>query len=106
MALGSIQRLTEMSTRDIFWRVKAAGAGADDLEILRASASWNPQGLPRCVQGLLYLTQIFITKTITFVSLKVLRVSTRLFHRQTGKIYERRLLRSLQFSSSQYVTAL
>ena len=25
MALGSTQPLTEMSTRDIFWRVKAAG---------------------------------------------------------------------------------
>jgi hypothetical protein len=26
MALGSIQTLTEMSTRDIYWEVKAAGA--------------------------------------------------------------------------------
>ena len=63
MALGLTQPLTEMSARNIFWGVKAAGARADKLITfmcwlswsLGASASWKPQGLPRPVMGLLYL---------------------------------------------------
>jgi len=64
MALGSTQPITEMSTRKISW-----GGGsppvrrADNLTTfmcrmswnLRASTSWNPQGLSRPVMGLLYL---------------------------------------------------
>ena len=56
MALGLTQSLTEMSTRDISWGVKADGRPArrtDNLNTsmcqlpwnLTASNSWNPQGL-------------------------------------------------------------
>jgi hypothetical protein len=60
MAVGSTQPLTEMSTRNIWWGGGGCKGGrcvglialppscADDLEILRASISWNPEG-----QGLL-----------------------------------------------------
>ena len=52
MALGSTQLLTEMSTRNISWRVKAAGARAVNLTTLTyklsrnlgASTSWKFQG--------------------------------------------------------------
>ena len=56
MALGSIQPLREMSTRDLPWRVKVAGAlgmtalppsCADCLNILGASTTLYPQSLPR-----------------------------------------------------------
>jgi hypothetical protein len=64
MALGSTQLLTEVSTRNIYWWLKAAVPRADFpttfvcrlYRNLRASASWNPQGLPRPVMGLLYVT--------------------------------------------------
>jgi hypothetical protein len=63
MALGSTQHLTEMSTRNISWGVKAAGAYrwqpttfmCQLSRNLGASTSWNPQGLSRPVMGLLYL---------------------------------------------------
>jgi hypothetical protein len=60
MALGSTQLLTDMSTRNISWGIKAAGVKAltsfaDFLEILRASNSWSPKGLSRPVMGWLYL---------------------------------------------------
>ena len=63
MALGLRQPLTEMSTRNISWGVKAAGRRTDNLTTfmcrlswnIGASSSWNPQGLSRLVQGLLYL---------------------------------------------------
>jgi hypothetical protein len=45
--LGPTQPLTEMSTTDISWRVKAAGA--DFLEILEVSTSWSPKGLSKPV---------------------------------------------------------
>jgi hypothetical protein len=45
--LASTQLLTELSTRDISWKVKAAGANC--IEILGASASWSPKGLSRPV---------------------------------------------------------
>ena len=59
MALGLTQPLTEMSTRNISWGIKAAGA--DNLTTfmwrlswnLGVSTSWNPQGLSRPVMGLL-----------------------------------------------------
>jgi hypothetical protein len=52
MAIGSTQTLTDMSTRNISWRVKAAGARADNLTTLMwrlsrnlgASTSWKFQG--------------------------------------------------------------
>jgi hypothetical protein len=60
--------LTEMSTSNIFWRVKAASAL--DLQpyhphvpiVLKseASTSWNSQGLSRPVQGLLIIIIIWI----------------------------------------------
>jgi hypothetical protein len=63
MALGSTQSLTEMSTRNISWRVKAVGARTDNLTTfmcrlsrnLGVSTSWNPKGLSRPVMGLLSL---------------------------------------------------
>jgi hypothetical protein len=61
MALGSTQPLTEMSTRNISWLVKAAGAYNLTTFMCRlstnlgASNSWTPQSLPRPVMGLLYL---------------------------------------------------
>jgi hypothetical protein len=61
MALGSTQPLTEMSTRNISWGVKAAGAYGWQPTTrmcwlsrnLGASTSWNPVGLSRPVMGLL-----------------------------------------------------
>jgi hypothetical protein len=41
MALGSRQLLTEMSTRNISWRVKAAGARADNLTTFKYKLSLN-----------------------------------------------------------------
>ena len=63
MALGLTQPLTEMSTRNISWGVKAAGASGWQPTTfmwrlssnLGASSSWNPQDLSRPVLGLLYL---------------------------------------------------
>jgi hypothetical protein len=64
MVLGSTQPLTDLSTRNLFWGVKAAGATrADNLTTfmcrlsrnLGASTYWNPNGLSRPVMGLLYL---------------------------------------------------
>jgi hypothetical protein len=62
MALRSTQPLTEIGTRNFLgvWRPVRR---ADNLTTfmcrvswnLGASASWNPQGLFRCVMGLLYL---------------------------------------------------
>jgi hypothetical protein len=62
MALGSTQPLTEMSTRNISWGVRVAGAyGWQPTTFmcclsrnLGASTSWNPLGLSRPVMGLLY----------------------------------------------------
>jgi hypothetical protein len=48
MVVGLTQPLTEMSTRNISWGVKAAGA-------LGLTTSWNPMDLSRRVQGLLYI---------------------------------------------------
>ena len=68
MALGLTQPLTEMSTRNISWGLKAASAcGWHNLTAfmcrlswnLGASTSWNPQGLSRPVMGLLYLFFFF-----------------------------------------------
>jgi hypothetical protein len=61
MALGSNQPLTEMSTRNISWELKAAGACAYFLEI------WEPQpsGILSACPGLsrvaLHFYFIFIT---------------------------------------------
>jgi len=59
VALGLTQPLTEMSTTNISWRVKAADNRTTFLCRLSwnlgASTSWNPQGLSRSVIGLLYL---------------------------------------------------
>ena len=74
MALRLTQPLTEMSTRDISWGVKAAGAlGWQPYHLhvpivlksgsLNLLASWNPQGLSSPVMGLLYL---FLPNQITF----------------------------------------
>ena len=47
MVWGSTQPLTEETTRDIAWEIKAAGA--DILEFLGASTSSSPKVLPRPV---------------------------------------------------------
>jgi hypothetical protein len=80
MALGSTQALTEMSTRSISWRLKAAGR-ADNLttfmcrlsRILGASTSWNPKGLSRPVMGLLYRLSLadYLLAFIRFASLSL-----------------------------------
>ena len=62
MALGLIQPLTEMNTRNISWGWRRPVRRADDLTtfmcqfswILRVSASWNLKGLPRPVMELLF----------------------------------------------------
>jgi hypothetical protein len=61
MALGSTQPLTEMSTRNISWGVKATiGTFMCRLSWnLGASTSRNPQGMSRLVMGLLYLLQLY-----------------------------------------------
>jgi hypothetical protein len=66
MALESTKTLIEMSNRNISWRVKAAGDGTEKLTTfvyrmsrnLCSSTSWNPLGISRRVQELLYLTVI------------------------------------------------
>ena len=69
VALGLTQPLTEMSTRNISWVDKGGRCvGLTTLPPscarlswnLGASTSWNPQGLPRPVMGLLYLILKFI----------------------------------------------
>ena len=63
MALGLTQPLTEMSTSNISWGQRQPVRRADNLTTfmcqlswnLRASTSWNPQGLSRPVMGLLYI---------------------------------------------------
>ena len=45
MVLGSIQPLTEMSTRDISWGVKEALRKADNLTIFRCRLSTNSADL-------------------------------------------------------------
>ena len=62
MALELTQDLTEMSTRNISWGKDGRLPRANNLTTfmcrlswnLGASNSWNPQGLPRPVMGLLY----------------------------------------------------
>jgi hypothetical protein len=63
--LGLTQPLTEMNIRNISWGWRLLVCRTDNLTTfvcqmswnLAASISWNPQGLPRLVQGLLYLYQ-------------------------------------------------
>jgi hypothetical protein len=63
MALGSMQPLTEMNTRNISWGERRPVLRAENLTTymcrfsrnLGASTSWNPKGLSRPVMGLLYL---------------------------------------------------
>jgi len=63
MALGLTQPLTEISTRNISRGYRRQMRTADNLTSfmcrlswnLGASTTWNPQGLPRLVMGLLYL---------------------------------------------------
>jgi hypothetical protein len=56
MALGSTQLLTEISTRSIYWSVKAT-VGTYMCRLswnMEASTSWNPQDLSVPVMRLLY----------------------------------------------------
>jgi hypothetical protein len=77
MALGSTQPLTEMSTRNISWGVKAVDAQADNLTTfmcrlsknLGAANSWNPKGLSRPVMGLLLRYISFAHATVLHVRL-------------------------------------
>jgi hypothetical protein len=71
-ALGSTQPLTEMSTRNVSWRLKRPVPRVGKLTTfmcrvsrnVKASTSWNPQGLSRSIMGLLYFSQIL--SRITF----------------------------------------
>jgi hypothetical protein len=57
-----------MSTRNVYWRVKAAGQKADNPTTftcqfsgnLGALISWNPEGLPRLIQRLLYFYLLYV----------------------------------------------
>jgi hypothetical protein len=68
MALGWTRPLTEMNTRNISWGVRRPVHWADNLPTfmyrlfwnLGASNSWNLQGLPRPVMGLLLTFALFI----------------------------------------------
>ena len=76
MALELIQPLTEMSTMNVSWGVKAAGARAENLTTfvcrltwnLGASTSWNPQGLSRPVMEFLYLFKQKMVKNFDTVT--------------------------------------
>jgi len=90
MALGLTQPLTEMSTRNISWGLKAAGARADNLTTfmwrlswnLEASTSWNTQGLSRLVMGLFRrCISIFLGKELKIPS--VFTGTTTLYRRAT-----------------------
>jgi hypothetical protein len=74
MALGSTQPLTEMSTRNISWGLRVTGATflCRLSWKLRASTSWNLEGLSRHVQGVLYLYfilryRIYVTSWTLFI---------------------------------------
>ena len=67
MALESTQPPTEMSTRNISWVITADNLTTFMCRLswnLRASTSWNPQGLSRPVKGLLYLAKKLITAVV------------------------------------------
>ena len=63
MTLGSNPPLREMSIRNISWEQRRPVRKADNPNTFKcrlssnlgASYSWNPQGLSRPIQGLLYL---------------------------------------------------
>jgi len=65
---GFDQPITELSTRNFYWRVKKAGQRADNLTTftcqfswnLGTLTSWNPEGLSRLVQWLLYLYLLYV----------------------------------------------
>jgi hypothetical protein len=75
MALGSREPLTEMSTRNISWRIRRPmpklttlpPTCADFLEILGASNSWKPQGLSRPVQGYIFAFLFFLIPFSSFI---------------------------------------
>jgi hypothetical protein len=83
MALVSTQPLTEMSTRNISWGVKAAGAyGWQPTTFmcrlsrnLGASTSWNPAGLSRPIMGLLYLF-LLVLNTVLYFSIPTTSTSS------------------------------
>jgi len=65
---GFDQPITEMSTRNVYWRVKAAGQRAHNPTTFTcqlsghpgALTSWNPEGLSRLVRELLYLYLLYV----------------------------------------------
>jgi hypothetical protein len=67
VALGSTQPLTEMSTRNISWRLRRPVRRADNLTTLMCRLSWNlgdstswkPQDLSRLVEGLVYVLRMY-----------------------------------------------
>jgi len=74
VALRSSQPLTAISTRNISWEIKLAGAKADNLTIfmclfswnLGASTSWNPQSLSKPVMGLFLFLWCVLSKNQPF----------------------------------------
>jgi hypothetical protein len=80
LALGLTQPLTEMSTRNNSWAVKAAGARADNLTAfmyrlswnMGASTSWNSRRLSRPGIGSLYLyLHLYIIYIISILKYKI-----------------------------------
>jgi hypothetical protein len=73
MALGSTQLLTKLSTRNISWGLKVADA-------------WNPQGLPRPVQGLFYLYKYKCCNGYSYhAGLKNIQIQVKQFHYRPGQ---------------------
>jgi len=66
MGLGLIQPLTEMSTRNISWGVKAAwsyGWQSYHLHVLDCLEIWDPQGLTRPVMDCFTFTVMMMSNT-------------------------------------------
>ena len=96
MALGLTQPLTKMSTRNISWGVKVAGADLTTLMCrlswnIEASTSCNPHGLSRPVIGLLYLLLQAIARILP-------QINTR-FHNVTCALSTKSLQSGLLITS-------
>jgi hypothetical protein len=75
---GFDQPITEMGTRNVYSRVKAAGQRADNPTTstcqlsgnLGTLTSWNPEDLSRLVQKLLYLYLLYVEMLMVKLSQK------------------------------------
>jgi hypothetical protein len=86
MALGLTQPVTEMSTRNISYRVKPTGAENHNNFMCRlswylgASTSWIPQGLSWPVQAVLYLLRLLFYERVELCCLFPIRLRGVLFN--------------------------